>query len=88
MAAEGMRRKRNGWGDQNSVRVKCDGTVELEVPESWYQEQGWQPPVDQLPWADEAGEAKPPVEPAGASAASAPFSNWNLDNSQGGSRPL
>jgi hypothetical protein len=76
MAAEGVLRKRNGWSDQNSVRVRYDGTLELEVPESFYQKQGWQPPVDQLPWADEAGAAKPSVGPAtGVSAASGPSGN-------------
>jgi len=78
MAAEGVLRKRNGWGDQHSVRVRYDGTLELEVPERWYQKQGWQPPVEQLPWADEAGGAKP----SGESAAPAPAASDSQDSSK------
>ena len=64
MSTQGLYRKRNGWGDQHSVRVKHDNTVELEVPESFYREEGWQPPVDELPWHGEEtsvpdGEGKP-----------------------------
>jgi hypothetical protein len=69
MAAEGLYRKRNGWGDQHSVRVKYDGALELEVPESFYREEGWQPPVDDLPWHGEsakAAEADAVAAPAGA----------------------
>ena len=55
MSTQGLYRKRNGWGDQHSVRVKHDNTVELEVPESFYREEGWQPPVDELPWHGEGG---------------------------------
>jgi hypothetical protein len=59
MSAQGLYRKRNGWGDQHSVRVKYDGAVELEVPEAFYREEGWQPPADELPWHDESeGEAE------------------------------
>ena len=57
MSTRGMYRKRNGWGDQHSVRVKHDGTVEHEVPESFYREEGWQPPVDELPWDGEESNA-------------------------------
>jgi len=62
MSAEGLYRKRNAWGEQeHGVRVKYDGAVELEVPESFYREQGWQPPCDDLPWHDQmAGEGKGP----------------------------
>ena len=48
-----MYKKRDGWSDQHSVRVKYDGCVELEVPEKWYKEKGWKPLFDDLPWADE-----------------------------------
>lgn len=48
-----MYRKRDGWSDQHSVRVKYDGAVELEVPEQFYKEKGWQPAFDELPWAGE-----------------------------------
>jgi len=65
MAAEGLYRKRNGWGDQHSVRVKYDGALELEVPESFYREEGWQPPVDDLPWHGESAN----TPEAGAEAA-------------------
>ncbi len=53
MSAQGMYRKRDGWSDQHSVRVKYDGAVELEVPEQFYKEKGWLPPFDELPWAGE-----------------------------------
>ena len=54
MEAKGMYRKRNGWGNQHSVRVKYDGP-ELEVPENFYRANGWQPPFDELPWESESG---------------------------------
>jgi hypothetical protein len=56
MATEGLYRKRNGWGDQHSIRVKYDGALELEVPESFYREEGWQPPADELPWHGESAK--------------------------------
>jgi hypothetical protein len=56
MSAEGMYRKRDGWSDQHSVRVKYDGAVELEVPEQFYKEKGWQPPFDELPWGGDSPE--------------------------------
>ena len=82
MSAEGMYRKRDGWSDQHSVRVKYDGCVELEVPEKWYKEKGWQPLFDDLPWSDEvlqtdeaaaadqatAAESTTPDSPAGENA--------------------
>jgi hypothetical protein len=77
MSAEGMYRKRDGWSDQHSVRVKYDGCVELEVPEKWYKEKGWRPLFDDLPWSDEAAAAvqattaestTPPDSAAGESA--------------------
>jgi hypothetical protein len=55
MAAQGIYRKRNAWGDQHSVRVKYDGGSELEVPEQFYRAEGWQPPFDELPWQGESG---------------------------------
>jgi len=57
-----MYRKRDGWSDQHSVRVKYDGTVELEVPEKFYKEKGWQPLFDELPWAGESTEEKQKIE--------------------------
>jgi hypothetical protein len=71
MAVQGMYRKRNAWaGDQHSVRVKHDGGPELEVPEKFYQAEGWQPPFDELPWESESGSdakgLKAPVEAADA----------------------
>ena len=62
MSAQGMYRKRDGWSDQHSVRVKYDGTVELEVPEKFYKEKGWQPLFDELPWAGESTEEKQKIE--------------------------
>ncbi|HKN09578.1 MAG TPA: hypothetical protein VJ376_08860 [Pseudomonadota bacterium] len=54
MSTQGLYRKRNGWGDQHSVRVKYDGALELEVPENFYRGEGWQPPFDELPWHGES----------------------------------
>jgi hypothetical protein len=62
MSAQGIYRKRDGWNDQHSVRVKYDGTVELEVPEKFYKEKGWQPLFDELPWAGENAEEKQKIE--------------------------
>ena len=59
MAAHGISRKRNGWGDRHSVRVKYDDAPELWVPESFYTARGWQPSFDELPWE---GENKPKAE--------------------------
>ena len=47
--AKGIRRIKNGWGDQDSVLVKYDHGAEMEIPASQYVAQGHQPHIDTLP---------------------------------------
>jgi hypothetical protein len=56
MEARGINRERNGWGTQHSAHVKYDERQELDLSEDRYRARGYQPPFDQLPWKDEAGE--------------------------------
>jgi hypothetical protein len=46
-------RKRDGWNDQHSVRVKYDGTVELNAGK--FYGKGWQP-LRRAAWAGENAE--------------------------------
>ncbi len=70
--AYGLYRKKDGWGDQHSVRVKYTSGPEdefgpeLEVPEKFYAEEGWQPPFDQLQWEHELAGADPASKANGA----------------------
>jgi hypothetical protein len=57
MEPRGLYRERNGWNDQDCVRVKYDEHQELDVPEDRYRARGYQPSFEELPWKDEAGEA-------------------------------
>jgi hypothetical protein len=57
MEPRGIYRERNGWNDQDCVRVKYDEHQELDVPEDRYRARGYQPSFEELPWKDEAGEA-------------------------------
>jgi hypothetical protein len=56
MEPRGLYRERNGWGTQHSAHVKYDEAQELDVSEDRYRARGYQPPFEQLPWKDEAGE--------------------------------
>ena len=47
--AKGIRRIKNGWGDQDSVLVKYPDGAEMEIPASQYVAQGHHPPIDALP---------------------------------------
>jgi hypothetical protein len=53
MKPKGLFRERNGWGEQHSVRVKCDERQEIDLPEDRYRERDYQPPFDELPWKDD-----------------------------------
>jgi hypothetical protein len=46
----GVYREHNGWGNQNSVRVRYDDGEEIDLPEERYRAQGYDPPFDWLPW--------------------------------------
>jgi hypothetical protein len=52
MEPRGIYRERNGWNDQDCVRVKYDERQELDVPVDRYRERGYQPPFDELPWKE------------------------------------
>ena len=41
---------------RHSAHVKYDERQELDVSEDRYRARGYQPPFEQLPWKDEAGE--------------------------------
>lgn len=58
MEPRGIYRERNGWGNQDSAHVKYDEHQELDLPEDRYRARGYQPPFDQLPWKDAAGDPK------------------------------
>jgi hypothetical protein len=47
--AKGIRRIKNGWGDQDSVLVKYPDGAEMEIPASQHVAQGQHPPIDALP---------------------------------------
>ena len=47
--AKGIRRIKDGWGDQDSVLVKYPDGVEMEIPASQYVAQGHHPSIDALP---------------------------------------
>ena len=47
--AKGIRRIKNGWGDQDSVLVKYPNGAEMEIPASQYVAQGHHPPINALP---------------------------------------
>jgi hypothetical protein len=49
MAAKGICKIKNGWVHQDSVWVRYDDGKKLEIPASQYAEQGFQPPIAQLP---------------------------------------
>jgi hypothetical protein len=53
MKPRGLYRERNGWGNQDSARVKYDEHQELDVSEDTYRARNYQPPFDELPWKDE-----------------------------------
>jgi hypothetical protein len=53
MKPRGLYRERNGWGNQDSARVKYDEHQELDVSEDTYRARDYQPPFDELPWKDE-----------------------------------
>jgi hypothetical protein len=49
MAPRGKCRETNGWGNQDSVKVVYDDGNEMDLPADEYEENGYQPPIDQLP---------------------------------------
>jgi hypothetical protein len=71
--AKGIRRIKNGWGDQDSVLVKYDHGAEMEIPASQYVAQGHQPHIDTLP-VRSSSPSKSPSSPPKASDPDAPRS--------------
>jgi hypothetical protein len=49
MATKGICKIKNGWVHQDSVWVRYDDGKRLEIPASQYAEQGFQPPIAELP---------------------------------------
>ena len=47
--AKGIRRIKDGWGDQDSVLVRYPRGAEMEMPSSQYVAQGHHPPITALP---------------------------------------
>ena len=47
--AKGIRKIKNGWGNQDSVLVKYQDGAEMEIPVSQYVAQGHHPRIDALP---------------------------------------
>ena len=53
--AMGLCRIKDGWSNEDSVRVRYEDGKEMEMPASQYQAQGYAPSLDQLQWcADKA----------------------------------
>jgi hypothetical protein len=48
--ATGLFRIENGWGTEHSVWVRYADGKELEIPESQYRADGYQPPFEDLTW--------------------------------------
>jgi len=59
--AKGIRRIKDGWGDQDSVLVKYADGAEMEIPASQYVAQGHHPPIDMLPMR--SSSPSPPPSP-------------------------
>jgi hypothetical protein len=57
MAAQGLYRVRNGWGNQHSVVMKYDDGKEFEVSETQYRDRDYMPLFDDLPWQEESPDA-------------------------------
>jgi hypothetical protein len=47
--AKGIRRIKNGWGNQDSVLVKYANGAEMEIPATQYVAQHHIPPIEALP---------------------------------------
>ena len=47
--ATGIRKIKNGWGDQDSVIVRYPNGAEMEMPSSQYMAQGHHPKITALP---------------------------------------
>lgn len=50
--ANGLYRTKNGWANEDSVRVRYDDGKELDVPASQYITDGYDPPLEELPWSN------------------------------------
>ncbi len=52
--ARGLWKKRLGWGQEDSVRIKYPDGKEVEIALSIYRKRGFLPPPELLPWRDES----------------------------------
>jgi hypothetical protein len=48
--AKGLTRTKDGWGNEDSVRVRYPDGNELDLPAPEYKAKGYQPPFDDLLW--------------------------------------
>lgn len=51
--ARGVSRTKDGWANQDSVRVVYDNGQTLEMSEEDYAATGYEPPFDSLPWTND-----------------------------------
>ena len=49
--ATGLFRTRDGWANEDSVRVRYGDGTELDIPASQYVADGYEPPLDELPFS-------------------------------------
>lgn len=49
---QGLYRTKDGWLNEDSVRVRYTNGNELDVPASQYIAFGFNPPLEELPWCD------------------------------------
>ena len=49
--AVGLSRTKDGWANEDSVRVRYDDGKEIDIPASQYVADGYTPPLDELPYA-------------------------------------
>ena len=49
---QGLYRTKDGWLNEDSVRVRYTNGNELDVPASQYVAFGFDPPLEDLPWGD------------------------------------
>ena len=56
--ARGVCKIKDGWADQDSVIVRYDDGTKMEVPASVYENDGYDPPLQQLPPCPPKAEAE------------------------------
>lgn len=51
--AIGLWKEKDGWGNQDSVRVRYDNGAEMDIPAEDYRANGYAPLLEELPWKPE-----------------------------------